>query len=173
MKVAIMVYRLHLVDCRDYLLKIAAVHNNNNGNVFTDKKHSNVKFGSISSAILNGSGTLMSTIDNQGYVLSFLIQDGLGMTFPRVVTGFFRDKETTGHYNPKEALEVFLREAITGPYMMAVAPAMLFLAGKFCKSTNTNTRLIKIMGENLKSMIKDPAFDKNIMKNSQDFKNKF
>ena len=30
------------------------------------------------------------------YFLSFLIQDGLGMTLPRTITGFHRDREITG-----------------------------------------------------------------------------
>ena len=47
----------------------------------------------------------MQGIENKGYLMSFLIQDGLGMTFPRVATGFHRDKEETGRYNMKEGVE--------------------------------------------------------------------
>ena len=117
--------------------------------------------------------SLMGFIDKQGYLVSFLIQDGLGMTAPRVATGFFRDRKETGEFNLKEAKEVFLREALSGPYMMAVAPFMLFLFGKFCKSANTNTRLLKIIGNNMKSMIKAPKYDKAVQKDAAEFQQKF
>ena len=122
---------------------------------------------------LNGADGLMSFIDKQGYILSFLIQDGLGMTLPRVGTGLFRDKEENGSLNLKEATEVFLREVLSGPYMMAVAPLMIFLTGFFCRSMRTNTQLIKVAGKNLKSMINEPSFDKGIQKDGVKFKEKF
>ena len=115
----------------------------------------------------------MQGIENKGYLMSFLIQDGLGMTFPRVATGFHRDKEQTGRYNIKEGIEVALREGLTGPFMISVAPAMLFLAGKFCKSAGNNTRLIKIIGNNLKSMVKDPGFDRTLLNNKEKFQKEF
>ena len=126
-----------------------------------------------SGALLNATANLMQGIEKQGYFLSFLIQDGIGMTAPRTWTGFQRDKEITGKWNLQEGKEVFLREGMTGPYIIAVAPAFLWLTTKFCKSTNTNTRLIKRFGDSLKSMIKDSAFDKNIQKNKDSFKNAF
>lgn len=88
-------------------------------------------------------------------------------------TGFHRDKEITGEYNVQEGLEVLGREGITGPYIIGVAPAILALTGKFCKSTNTNTRLIKRLGANLKEMISKPEFDKSIKNDAQKFKNEF
>ena len=114
---------------------------------------------------LSFSGTVMQWIENKGYLASFLIQDGLGMTLPRVWTGFHRDKEVTGKYNVQEGLEVLGREGMTGPYIIGVAPFMLWAAGKFCRSTNTNTRLIKRLGESLKDMVKSPEFDKSIKNN--------
>lgn len=95
------------------------------------------------------------------------------MTAPRVWTGFHRDKEITGEYNVQEGLEVLGREGITGPYIIGVAPAILALTGKFCKSTNTNTRLIKRLGANLKEMISKPEFDKSIKNDAQKFKKEF
>ena len=44
-------------------------------------------------------GNAMQWVQDKGYIASFLIQDGLGMTAPRVGTGFMRDKEVTGEYN--------------------------------------------------------------------------
>ena len=57
-------------------------------------------------SVLGGSGAFMQWIENKGYFISFLIQDGLGMTLPRVWTGFHRDKEVTGKYNMQEGWEV-------------------------------------------------------------------
>ena len=134
----------------------------------------NPSFKSIGmSSVLDLSSFMMQWIESKGYLVSFLIQDGLGMTAPRVWTGFHRDKEITGEYNVQEGLEVLGREGITGPYIIGVAPAILALTGKFCKSTNTNSRLIKRLGANLKEMISRPEFDKSIKNDAQKFKNEF
>ena len=134
----------------------------------------NPSFKSIGmSSVLDLSSFMMQWIESKGYLVSFLIQDGLGMTAPRVWTGFHRDKEITGEYNVQEGLEVLGREGITGPYIIGVAPAILALTGKFCKSTNTNTRLIKRLGANLKEMISKPEFDKSIKNHDQKFKKEF
>ena len=93
---------------------------------------------------LNIADGLMSFIDKQGYLVSFLIQDGLGMTAPRIGTGLFRDREETGKLNFKEATEVMLREVLSGPYMMAVAPAMVLITGLFCKSMRTTPNLLNL-----------------------------
>lgn len=130
-------------------------------------------FKSIGMSLLGSAGNIMQKIENKGYFASFLIQDGLGMTLPRGYTGFQRDREITGEYNIQEGKEVFLREGLTGPYIIAVAPAVLWFTGKYCKSTNTNTRLIKKFGESLKAMIKNPEFDKSIQKDSAKFKKEF
>lgn len=134
----------------------------------------NPSFKSIGmSSVLDLSSLMIQWIESKGYLVSFLIQDGLGMTAPRVWTGFHRDKEITGEYNVQEGLEVLGREGITGPYIIGVAPAILALTGKFCKSTNTNTRLIKRLGANLKEMISKPEFDKSIKNDAQKFKKEF
>ncbi len=137
------------------------------------QKKQNPSFKSFGMWALGASGTVMQGIENKGYLLSFLIQDGLGMTLPRVLTGFHRDKEVTGEYNVQEGLEVLGREGLTGPFMIAVAPAVLWFTRKFCLSTNTNTRLIKRMGDNLKNMIKSPEFDKSIKADKEKFKEEF
>ena len=133
----------------------------------------NPTFKSLGMSMLGISSFLMQWIESKGYLISFLIQDGLGMTAPRVWTGFHRDKEVTGSYNIQEGLEVLGREGITGPYIIGVAPAVLAVTGKFCKSTNTNTRLIKRLGENFKSMISSPEFDKSVMNDAKKFKDEF
>ena len=133
----------------------------------------NPSFKSMGMSMLGLSSSIMQWIEDKGYLVSFLIQDGLGMTAPRVWTGFHRDREITGEYNIQEGFEVLGREGITGPYIIAVAPAVLALTGKFCKSTNTNTRLIKRLGENFKSMIDKPEFDKSIMNDSKKLKDEF
>ena len=123
--------------------------------------------------ILSGTGSIMQWIEKQGYLVSFLIQDGLGMTAPRVYTGFHRDRDVTGSYNIQEGLEVLGREGLTGPYIIAVAPAVLAVTGLFCRSTNTNTRLIKRLSESFKKMVEDPNFDKSVMKDAKKFKEEF
>ena len=123
--------------------------------------------------ILGAAGAMMQWIESKGYFISFLIQDGLGMTAPRVWTGFKRDKEITGHYNKQEGLEVLGREGMTGPYIVGVAPAVLALSGRFCKSTNTNTRLIKRFGDSLKNMVKSPEFENSVKKDKEKFMNAF
>lgn len=167
-----MVYRLHLVANGGVLLKIAAITQNVPSRTNNNKKQT-PSFGSLGMPILSISGSMMQWIESKGYFMSFLIQDGLGMTLPRAITGFNRDKNITGEYNIQEGLEVFGREAMSGPYMMAVAPATLALAGLVCKSTNTNTRLIKRLGDSLKEMITQPNFDKAIQKDAEKFKNEF
>ena len=138
------------------------------------KKNQNPGFkSSMIMPILGGTGTAMNWIEKQGYLISFLIQDGLGMTLPRVLTGFNRDKEITGTYNVQEGLEVLGREAMTGPYIIGVAPAVLAVTGLFCRTTNTNTRLIKRLSESFKKMVNDPKFDKTVMKDADKFKQEF
>lgn len=136
-------------------------------------KSSNTSFKSISGALLNVSGTTMQLIEKTGYMGSFLIQDSLGMTLPRTWTGLKRDKEITGEYNFQEGKEVFGREASTGPYMMAVAPIILLLSGKFCKSTNTNTQLIKRFGAVLKDIVSGSKLEQSVKQNSQEFRKYF
>lgn len=123
--------------------------------------------------ILGATGSIMQWIESKGYFISFLIQDGLGMTAPRVWTGFHRDKEITGKYNKQEGIEVLGREGLTGPYIVGVAPAVLALSGRFCKSTNTNTRLIKRYGESLKELVKSKTFNDTIRKDKDKFKKAF
>lgn len=123
--------------------------------------------------VLGATGSIMQWIESKGYFVSFLIQDGLGMTTPRVWTGFHRDKEITGKYNKQEGFEVLGREGLSGPYIVGVAPVVLALSGKFCKSTNTNTRLIKRFGESLKSMVKNPSFDNSVKQDKNKFKQAF
>ena len=116
----------------------------------------NVAFKSGMVGALNASGALMQSIENGGFLASFLIQDGIGMTVPRTAAGFLRDKEHTGHYNMQEGFEVLGREGMTGPCMMAVAPLSLLLAAKFGKSTCVNTQLIKRFGNSLKEILAKP-----------------
>lgn len=115
----------------------------------------------------------MQGIENGGFLASFLIQDGIGMTVPRTCAGFLRDKEKTGHYNMQEGLEVLGREGMTGPCMMAVAPLSLLIAAKFGRSTSVNTQLIKRFGNSLKEILSKPEFDKTLLKDANKFKSEF
>ena len=143
----------------------SALHTNN------DKQHKSPNF--KSGGFLGMAANVMQGIENQGYLASFLIQDGLGMTAPRVWTGFNRDKEITGKWNVQEGFEVLGREGLTGPFMIAVAPAVLWVTTKFCRSTNTNTNLIKRFGQNLKDFVKDSNLDKKVKEDATKFKKEF
>lgn len=123
-----------------------------------------------SAAGINFIGNFMQFFENQGFWASFLLQDTIGMTFPRVYTGYTRDKEVTGHYNLQEGKEVLLRESITGPLMMAVAPLAFIVASKAGKTTNVNSQLIKRFGKNLEEMLSKPDFNKDLLKNKEQFK---
>ena len=124
-------------------------------------------------SLLNLFGSSMQWIQDQGFLASFLIQDVLGMTAPRVYAAFLRDKEVTGKYNVQEGFEVLGREGLTGPCMMAVAPVMFMLAAKFGKSTGVNSRLINRFGDSLKEIISKNNFDKTLLKDKQKFKTEF
>lgn len=169
-------FRLHL-SRRGIILKISSItasQSNHQIKYDTDKAQKrNPNFKGVGMSLLGASGIAMQWIENKGYFISFLIQDGLGMTLPRALTGFQRDKDITGKINTQEGFEVLGREALTGPFIISVAPIMLALCGKFCKSTNTNTRLIKRLGENLKTFVKNPELDKAVLQDKNRFKEEF
>lgn len=150
-------------------MKIIAQNNLAQTSRFDKNNKPTFKAGSALTTI----GNIMQGIESKGYFASFLIQDGLGMTLPRTITGFNRDKEITGEYNMQEGKEVFLREGITGPYIIAVAPAVLWLTTKFCRSTNTNTNLIKRFGQSLKDFVSKPNLENSIKQDAKNFKNEF
>lgn len=141
------------------------VNNNRNNNV--------PAFRGGMTNMLNLSGNTMQWIEDQGFLASFLIQDFGGMTVPRTAAGFLRDKENTGEYNMQEGMEVFGREALTGPCMMAVAPLAMLIAAKFGRSTSVNTALIKRFGNSLKEIILKSDFDNKLLNNPEKFKQVF
>ncbi len=99
-------------------------------------------------------GNFKQSIESAGFVALFLIQDVLGMTAPRTWTGFNRDKEVTGKYHIQEGLEVFLREGLTGPVMMAIPAAVFALTRRSMgQSTYINSRLIKSFGKSVTGLI--------------------
>lgn len=123
--------------------------------------------------MLNAFGVIMNSIENGGFLATFLIQDMLGMTAPRVGAAFLRDKDVTGRYNMQEGFEVLGREGLTGPCMMAVAPITFALASRFGRSTGINSQLIKRFGNSLKEFISKPEFDKALLTNKDKFKEQF
>ena len=124
--------------------------------------------------IFNRSGDIMSRIENGGFLVLFLIQDFLGMNAPRTIAGFLRDREVTGEYNIQEGLEVFGRESLTGPCMMAVAPLFLYYASKpMGQSIGINSELIKRYGNSLKETLSSSTFDKGLLKDGAKFKTEF
>lgn len=118
-------------------------------------------------------GNAMQWIQDKGFLASFLIQDGLGMTLPRVGTAYMRDREVTGELNFHEGKEVLLREGLTGPIMMAMAPLMLAITAKFGKTTTVNSQLIKRFGNSFKELISNKNFDKELLKNKEALKEEY
>ncbi|MBE7702578.1 MAG: hypothetical protein E7Z89_00855 [Cyanobacteria bacterium SIG28] len=118
-------------------------------------------------------GSFMQFIEDNGFLASFLVQDTIGMTIPRTYTGFMRDKEVTGEYNIQEGREVFLREGLTGPLMMAVAPVTFAIAARFGKTTSVNSQLIRRFGNSLEELLSNPNFDKSLLKNKEKFQKEY
>ena len=135
-------------------------------------KNTNFKAG-LGDIVLNTVGGSMQWIQDKGFLASFLIQDGIGMTAPRTWAGFLRDKEVTGKYNMQEGFEVLGREGLTGPCMMAVAPIMFALSALWGKSTGINSQFIKRYGNSLKSFLSKPNFDKSLLNNAEKLKKEF
>lgn len=156
--------------------KIAPENNNKQMHTNTVPQHNyapSFKSGAALTGALNLFGRTMQGIENGGFLASFLIQDALGMTMPRVGAAFLRDKEVTGKYNIQEGFEVLGREGLTGPCMMAVAPIMFALAAKFGRSTSINSQLIRRFGDSFKELITRPNFNKDLLKNKEQFKKEF
>ena len=104
-----------------------------------------------------------------GLAVSFTVQDMLGTNFPRTIVALNRNKEELGHYNYEHALEVGLREFITGPSLFAIPALALFVAGKaFGSSLKVPVDSIEAYGEILKKSVKDTD-----LKNSKDLKDSF
>ena len=101
-------------------------------------------------------GEWKEKIESLGFFMIFIIQDMLGMTLPRTLTGLNRDKEITGKLHWQEGKEVLGREGITGPAMMAI-PAAVFATTAFAMgaSTKTNSRLIRTLGNSFKNIVKN------------------
>ena len=156
--------------CYNDSSKLTVQRNNKQNNL---QGRYNPNFGAGIDSVLNTAGGIMQGIENGGFLLSFLIQDCLGMTMPRVGAAFLRDKEVTGHYNIQEGFEVLGREGLTGPCMMAVAPIMMAVAAKVGRSTSVNSQLIKRFGNSLREMISNPEFDKTLLNNKDKFKEEF
>ena len=133
----------------------------------------NPQFKGLTDNILHKSGWFMNKIEEGGFLVLFLVQDFLGMTMPRTLAGFLRDKEETGNYNIQEGFEVLGREMLTGPIMMSIAPISLLIAAKFAKSTSTNSDLIRYYGNSLKEYLSESDFNKNLLSNPKEFKTEF
>lgn len=131
----------------------------------------NFKSAAGGGAAFNLVGGAMQWIQDKGFIASFLIQDGLGMTLPRVGTAYMRDREVTGEFNFQEGEEVLLREGLTGPLMMAMAPLMLAITSLFGKSTTVNSQLIKRFGNSFKELLAKPGFRKELLNNKSELKN--
>ncbi len=128
---------------------------NNNRNVNTNFK-----------GLADLPGAIMQGIENGGFATSFIVQDTIGMTVPRTWEGLNRGIEKTDddkkkkfslkNMNLKEGAEVFLREGLSGPFLMFAPMLVLLGAKKFVgKSTFTNSSLIKRLGNTLTKTVEN------------------
>jgi len=78
----------------------------------------------------------MSEVEAGGFAAAFIAQDMLGLAFPRIGAGLFRNKDETGKCNWKFAAQEAIREFITGPSAIAIPFAVLFGARKFLGQSN-------------------------------------
>ena len=156
------------------IISVSNSHDNKNENNIKHQTYYQPTFtGKASSEFLSKAGSFMKWIEDGGFMALFLIQDFLGMTVPRSIAGFLRDKEETGEYNVQEGLEVMGREGLTGPCMMAVAPLSLWAASRWGMSTSINTELIKHFGNSLGEMVSSENFDKSLLNDKNKFKKEF
>ena len=156
------------------IISVSNSHDNKNENTIKHQTYYQPTFtGKASSEFLSKAGSFMKWIEDGGFMALFLIQDFLGMTVPRSIAGFLRDKEETGEYNVQEGLEVMGREGLTGPCMMAVAPLSLWAASRWGMSTSINTELIKHFGNSLGEMVSSENFDKSLLNDKNKFKKEF
>lgn len=155
-----------------------SINNNRVNNTNNKQQNKNQpKFKGLGSMIMNGSGWAMNSIENGGFVASFLIQDTLGMTVPRTREGLYRDRDKKHtkfkDMNFKEAGEVFIREFLSGPLMMFTPFIVFALTKKFLgKSTFSNTGLLKKMGKNFTEVVKNKHADATTKDLKKDFYHK-
>ena len=113
--------------------------------------------------IENVPGMVMQTMEKGGFLLSFLVQDTLGMTVPRTYEGLRRNvpeekKNSFKDLNFKEGTEVFIREFLSGPLMMFTPVAVLLLGKKSVgKSSFTNSSMIRHLGNTFKETAAEAA----------------
>lgn len=116
----------------------------------TNKKSVNFN-GAIGSKFTKG----MELYQGAGFVLPFLAQDVLGSILPRTYQGYNRNQDVTGQHNPKEAVEVFLREVLTGPCMFLIPLAGFGLSQKVLgKTSYENSNTLKAYNKVLESTVK-------------------
>ena len=157
-------------------LKVQPCLNDNNVRPRKDLHNTNCppSFKAGSGGAFSVVGTAMQWVQDKGFLASFLIQDFMGMTLPRTGTAYMRDREVTGEYNFQEGKEVLLREGLTGPIMMSMAPLFLAITSSlFGKSTKVNSQLIKRFGESFKEMISKPEFKKELLNDKKALKNEY
>lgn len=140
-----------------------SVNNTVQANQKQNNKNQNPSFKGLGAFAMNLTGNAMTAVENGGFAASFLIQDTAGMTIPRSKEGLHRDRPKHTKFkdlNFKEAVEVFIREFLSGPLMMFTPFVVFALTKKFLgKSSFTNTALLKKMGKNFTNIVKNKQPD--------------
>ncbi len=88
--------------------------------------------------------------------VEFCLLDIICTIIPRVILGFRRNQEELGHPNYKVALEVALREFITGPGMVLLPALFMAMCGKLSgKAANLQFNTIDKLTDIFKKSAKD------------------
>lgn len=152
----------------------------NNNNTYVNKKQSKAQKNGAKpnfTGLMDLPGAAMQCIENQGYWLSFIIQDTLGMTVPRTREGLHRDvpedkRKDARNWNFKEGAEVLIREGLSGPLMMFTPMAVFLLGRKVAgKSSFNNSSMIKHLGKTLTETVKGASHDSTAALKKDFYKN--
>ncbi len=161
----------------------------NTANVSRTETAKSVSFGSASSWAGDTMVSMMNNIDSGGFIVSFLIADGLGFILPRCIKGLLRnrpekkDKDGNTIYDengkPEHSLnwafarKEFIREIITGPSAYFIPLGMIaFIKKHFGTANDVKVAAIQAISDTTKSEvitaenkeINRRAFDKAIYK---------
>ncbi len=148
-------------------MQVNNVGNNNcNCNNCKNDKQAQPSFGSAGNPFVG----FATFIESNGFLGEFLSVDTFGMTAPRTIQGYNRNKNELGHPNYKAGFEELVREALSGPAFFFVPAGVLAAAalikGKTAKVTTPTLDSFKVIMQDASKHIKD-------LKNSKDIKETF
>lgn len=139
---------------------------NRNSNSHENKKQVQPSFGNSGNPFV----AFATFIESNGFLGEFLSVDTFGMTAPRTIQGYNRNKNELGHANYKAGFEELVREALSGPAFFFIPAGVLaaaaLLKGRTAKVTTNTLDAFKEIMQDASKNIKD-------LKNPKDIKEKF